>query len=93
VANRHDLVGWRPDLLRWPARTLGRGRPVRADVGAVAVSGHRAVRDVTGSGPGQALDEVGEIIAADRVVERAGAVGEQLAGHRRGLCRDRAGRG
>jgi hypothetical protein len=55
----------------------GRGRPVRADLVAVAVNeGIAQCGTLPGQGPRQALDEVGEIIAADRMVERAGAVGE-----------------
>ena len=85
-------AGFAPVVGARPGR--GRGRPVRADLAAVAVAGHRAVR---GALPGQSLrqflDEVAEIITADRMVERASAVTEQLAGHGHALHRDRAGRG
>ena len=55
---------------------------------------HRAAcRTLLGQGPHQVFGEVAEIIAAGRMVERAGAVSEQLAGHRHGPHRDRARRG
>jgi len=96
MPNPHDLVGSQPGLLWWPTRTRGGAAagPGRADLVAVAVAGHRAVRGaLPGQSPRQFLDEVAEIITADRAVERASAVTEQLAGHGRALHRDRAGRG
>jgi hypothetical protein len=66
----------------------------RIAVAAGAAAGHRAVRGaLPGQSPRQFLDEVPEIMAADRMVQRASAVSEQLAGHCHALHRDRAGCG
>jgi 8-hydroxy-5-deazaflavin:NADPH oxidoreductase len=79
----HDLV-----VAPAQARSLVGGSRVSSDSRR-----EHSARVLPGQSPRQCLDEVAEISTADRVVERAGAVGEQLAGYGHALRRDRAGRG